>query len=222
MKILLIEKDVESIKRLRWRLEAVHHTVLVALDGHTGLELTRIPDLDLIISEMQLRGLSGIHILQTIRRENRHVKFVFYSEEANLETRTRAVYAGANDFIDKANTKAADWPALLQRFSPSDAATSLCMAELELNPLTHTVYGAGQPIVLEVREYQLLEYLLQHPNKVLSRKQLFGAVWNNSVLPNEKMVTRYMNSLREKVSSAIGPHLIHTIVGGGYLLKNLS
>ncbi len=223
MKILLIDNDMESITRLRWRLERDNHTVLVALDGYTGLELARLPDVGLVISEVRLRGLLGAHIIKTIRLENRHVPFVFYSAFTDSALRLRLIYAGANLLLEKAQSKTIDWSALIQQFTqPSDAPAWLRLADLELNRVSRTAYRSGHSLSLCVREFQLLDYMLSHPNQVVTREQLFRAVWSPANSPNQKLVMRYMGRLREKLAATVnGPELIHTVVGGGYLLKDI-
>ncbi len=223
MKILLIDNDMESIIRLRWRLEQDNHTVLVALDGYKGLELARLSDVGLVISEVRLRGLLGAHIIKTIRLENRHVPFVFYTAFTDPALRSRLIYAGANELLEKAQSKTIDWSALIQRFTPpGDAPAWLRLADLELNRVSRTAYRSGHSLSLCVREFQLLDYLLSHPNQVVTREELFRAVWSAANSPNQKLVMRYMGRLREKLAATVnGPQLIHTVVGGGYLLKDI-
>jgi two-component system, OmpR family, response regulator len=223
MRILIIEDEHKIAGALRRGLEQESFAVDVAYDADEGLASALTGEHDLIILDRMLPGLiEGVDICREVRANKLHMPILMLTAKDAINDRVEGLNAGADDYLVKPfafEELLARIRALLRR--PSDEiGTVLRVADLELDTITYRVSRADRPIRLSSREYALLEYLMRHPDRVLSKDTIISHLWDYDadVLPNTVEV--YIGYLRGKVDKPFdGPALIHTARGFGYKIS---
>ncbi len=225
MRLLLIE-DEEKVSRLIVRgLTSERFAVDVAADGSSGLELARAYTYDLIILDLMLPKLSGTEVLRQVRLNNPHVPVLVLTARDALDDKVTHFELGADDYLTKPFAFAeliVRVKALLRRGAAnqvSGRANVLRVADLELDRLTQQVRRAGQKIELTAKEYALLEYLMLHAGRVLSRTMIIEHVWDQSFDGATNIVDVYVRHLRSKVDEGHEQRLIRTVRGAGYVIS---
>lgn len=225
MRLLLIE-DEEKVSRLIVRgLTSERFAVDVAADGSSGLELARAYTYDLIILDLMLPKLSGTEVLRQVRLNNAHVPVLVLTARDALDDKVTHFELGADDYLTKPFAFAeliVRVKALLRRGAAnqvSGRANVLRVADLELDRLTQQVRRASQKIELTAKEYALLEYLMLHAGRVLSRTMIIEHVWDQSFDGATNIVDVYVRHLRSKVDEGHEQRLIRTVRGAGYVIS---
>jgi two-component system, OmpR family, response regulator len=220
MRILIIEDEHKIAGALRRGLEQESFAVDVAYDADEGLASALTGEHDLIILDRMLPGLiEGVDICREVRANKLHMPILMLTAKDAVSDRVEGLNAGADDYLVKPfafEELLARVRALLRRPS-EDIGTVLRVADLELDTVTYRVSRAERPIKLSSREYALLEYLMRHPDRVLSKDNIISHLWDYDadVLPNTVEV--YIGYLRGKIDKPFdGPLLIHTARGFGY------
>jgi len=157
-----------------------------------------------------------------LRRDQYKGPILILTALEGTKAKVAGLDSGADDYLCKPfafEELLARVRALLRRHTPSGHQASLRLADLELNLLTRKAYRAQQEVPLTSKEFALLEYLLRHPNRVLTRTEILEHVWDVHFDNNSNVIDVYINLLRKKIDSAFTPKLIHTVVGAGYILK---
>ncbi len=183
----------------------------------TGLDLAITEDYDLIILDLLLPGMTGITICKKLRSNNIHTPILMLTARGQLTDKVTGLNSGADDYL----TKPFAFEELLARIRalsrrPKHAmGTTLAVGDLSLDTSSFEVRRGGILIQLSSREFSLLEYLMRHPNKILTKDQIISHVWNYDadILPNTVEV--YIGYLRNKLGK---PALINTVRGFGYKL----
>lgn len=221
MRILVIEDEHKVANSIKKGLEQEAYAVDVAYDGEQGFDLASTEDYDVIVLDLMLPKMEGMEICQKLRKEeNIHTPILMLTAKGQLEDKINGLNAGADDYLVKPfafEELLARIRALTRR--PKQTINNLLTCQdLNLNPLTFEVIRAGQPIKLSKKEFCLLEYLLRHQDKTLTKNQIINHVWDYEadVLPNTVEV--YIGYLRNKVDKQFKnkPGLIQTIRGFGY------
>ena len=222
MRMLLIEDERKVADVVVRGLRAEHYAVDVAYDGDTGWHMASTCDYDIIILDLMLPGLSGVDVLKRLRRqENKSAVLVLTARDATAD-KVELFETGADDYLTKPFAFAellVRVKALLRR-PPTSRSHVLRVADLELDRLTQQVRRAGKRIELTSKEYALLEYLLAHAGRVLTRTMILEHVWDESFEGLTNIVDVYVRHLREKVDEAHEHKLIHTVRGMGYRLSD--
>jgi two-component system, OmpR family, copper resistance phosphate regulon response regulator CusR len=190
-------------------------------DGPSGLELARDNSYDLIILDVMLPGLSGLQILEILRKEKLKTPVLIVTARAQVDQRVRGLDAGADDYLTKPfaiEELLARVRALLRRGS-GEGTGLLQIEDLMLNPATREVTRGGQRIELTSKEYALLEYFMRNAGRVLTRPMIAEHVWNLDFDTFTNVIDVYVNYLRNKIDRGRERKLIHTIRGSGYVLK---
>lgn len=223
MRILLIEDEVKTIQSLRQGLEEHHWSVDIAYDGDTGRRLAMQNEYDVLVSDIIIPGINGLELCRQLRRDGVKAPILLLSALSETDDKVLGLEAGADDYLTKpfefrefmARIKAlARRPtALLQ---PDQV---LRFADLELHQEAKVVRRSGKVISLTPREYALLEFLMRHPGKVLSKTEIAEKVWDVDFDTGTNVVEVYVNYLRNKVDKGFGQRLIHTLFGQGYVLR---
>ena len=222
MKLLLVEDDRETAAYLRRALAEAGHTVDVAADGRDGLLLAAGEPYDVVILDRMLPKIDGLAILRTIRTSRVKTPVLLLTAMGGIDDRVEGLEAGADDYLVKPFAFAellARVNALARRPPPRDVKTVLHVADLEMNLLTRSVTRTGERIDLQPRELQLLEYLMRHAGRVVTRTMLLEAIWNFHFDPKTNIVETHMSRLRAKIQRGGSPELIHTVRGAGYCLR---
>jgi DNA-binding response OmpR family regulator len=223
MKILLVEDEPKVAAFLHKGLSEQTHAVDIATDGVTGLRLALSNPYDLLILDNLLPGLSGLEVCRQVRTQHASVPILMLTALGETDDKIRGLDAGADDYLVKPfafQELLARVRALVRRRPEAAAAAAvLQLADLTLDPGSKLVQRAGQPIQLTAREFSLLEYLLRHKGRVISRVDILEHVWETSFDTGSNVIDVYINFLRKKIDKDFTPKLIHTLVGMGYVMK---
>ena len=222
MKLLIVEDDKEAAAYLKRALSEVGHTVDVASTGRSGLMLAAGETYDVIILDRMLPEIDGLAILRTIRASGVKTPVLLLTALGGIDDRVEGLEAGGDDYLVKPFALAellARVNALARRPPTQEVRTELSVADLKLDLLKRTVTRGGQRIELQPREFQLLEYLLRHAGRVVTRTMLLESVWDFHFDPKTNIVETHMSRLRGKVDRGHAHELIHTVRGAGYVLR---
>jgi two-component system OmpR family response regulator len=169
-----------------------------------------------------LPRVDGLAILRTIRASGVKTPVLLLTALGGIDDRVEGLEAGGDDYLVKPFAFAellARVNALARRPPPLEVQTTLRVADLEMNLLRRTVTRGGKRIELQPREFQLLEYLMRHAGKVVTRTMLLEAVWEFHFDPKTNIVETHVSRLRSKVDRNQTAELIHTLRGAGYSLR---
>ena len=219
MKILVVEDEHKIANALRQGLQQESYAVDVAYDGEEGLNTALYDEYDLIILDVMMPGLTGYQVCQKLREAGNHTPVLMLTAKDQSRDIVQGLDTGADDYLIKPfsfEVLLARVRALLRR--PQDSLGEVLQArDLTLNTLSKEVKRGSSVISLSSKEYALLEYLLRNQNKVLSKNNIMGHVWDfdSDILPNTVEV--FITYLRAKVDRPFAePALIQTVRGFGY------
>jgi len=221
MRILVVEDETKVGSFIRRALEEESYAVDLCADGARGLELARDSSYDLIILDVMLPGMTGLQILETLRKEKLKTPVLIVTARAQVDQRVKGLDAGADDYLTKPfaiEELLARVRALLRR-GAGEGTGVLQIEDLMLNPATREVTRGGQRIELTSKEYGLLEYFMRNSGRVLTRPMIAEHVWNLDFDTFTNVIDVYVNYLRNKIDRGRERKLIHTIRGSGYVLK---
>jgi two-component system copper resistance phosphate regulon response regulator CusR len=223
MHILVVEDEVKMAEIMARGLKAEGYAVTTAQSARAGLELARSDRCDLIILDLLLPDSPGTELLRKLRQQQRSVPVLVVTARGELEVKAENFDAGADDYLTKPFAFAElvmRVKALLRR-SPTAINSTLKIADLEVDRLSHRVTRAGRRIELSPKEYSLLEYLVLNPNRVLSRTMIMDRVWDQSFEGLTNIVDVYVRQVRRKIDEGFEPKLIRTVRGIGYAIDPL-
>jgi DNA-binding response OmpR family regulator len=214
MRILVVEDEHKIANSIKKGLEQELFAVDVAYDGEEGYDLASSEEYDLIILDLMLPRLDGVSICKKLREESIHTPILILTAKGQIGDKVEGLDAGADDYL----TKPFSFEELLARIRAlirrphKTSGEILTVDDLSLNTRTFEVKRNEKMIPLSNKEYSLLEYLMRHPNLILTKDQIIAHVWNYEadILPNTVEV--YIGYLRNK----IGKDLIRTVRGFGY------
>jgi two-component system OmpR family response regulator len=222
MRILVVEDDPKIasfvVKGLKQSGFAVDHCG----DGEEGLVLARTTPFDVAVVDVMLPRLDGLTLVQTLRRENIQVPVLILSAKATVDDRVKGLQAGGDDYLVKPfafSELLARVQALIRRATKAPEPTRLTVGDLTLDLLTREVRRAGQKIELQAREFSLLEFLMRHAGRVVTKTMILEHVWDYSFDPQTNVVDVLVFRLRNKIDKDFPKKLIHTMRGVGYVLK---
>ena len=224
MHLLLVEDDERLARTLTRLLEEDRHVVEHAPDGRTALEFAEAADgLDAIILDLGLPDMSGLDVARRLRRERADIAILMLTARDTVGDRVTGLDAGADDYVVKPfayREVAARLRALARRASagPRRPEPRLVAGPIVLDEAAHRVTVDGRPVELSPREFSLLEVLLRHAGRVLTRDQLLDHAWPFSVAVTPNAVDAYVHYLRTKLGDAGGQ--IETVRGVGYRLAD--
>ena len=221
MKILVIEDDKIVGQYVRRGLEEQQHQADLTEDGMEGLRLASAGRYDLIVLDLRLPGMSGLEVLRMLRDRDVTSPVLVLTAQDAVDWKVQALRTGADDYV----TKPFSMEELLARVEalgrrPKEIRTPvLRLADLELDTATHEVRRGGRAIELTPKEYAVLEYLMRHPGRVMSRTLITEYAWDYHFDPGTNIVDVVINRLRKKIDTGRGPKLLHTVRGVGYVVK---
>ena len=223
MRILVIEDERKIAQAIADGLEDAGHEVAVADTGEDGFFRFVSQPCDLVVLDWMLPGRDGIEILETIRAEGRVTPVLLLTARDAVEDRVRGLDAGADDYL----VKPFAFPELLARIRAllrrgrMEQPLRLEAGDLAIDLITRRVTRAGEEIVLTLREYELLEYLVRHHEQVVSREMLARDVWQETsrATPLDNVIDVHMARLRKKVDPNPDERLIETVRGVGFVLR---
>jgi len=223
MRILVVEDEAKVARALKEGLERDDFQVTLAHSGEEGFFLANAEEFDLAILDLMLPDRDGIEVLRTLRKRGVQTPVLILTARDGLGDRVAGLDSGADDYLAKPFAFAellARIRALLRRGRP-EQAQRFQVGDLDLNVMTRQVSRGGQLIELTAREFDLLEYLMRHQGRIVSREMLSRDVWKETAraTPLDNVIDVQMARLRSKVDRDATSKLIHTIRGIGFILK---
>ncbi|GGE37131.1 DNA-binding response regulator [Agaricicola taiwanensis] len=222
MKILIIEDDAPAATYLVKALRESGHTATHAADGEEGLALARGESFDVLVVDRMLPKLDGLTIVERLREEGDRTPVLILSAMAQVDDRVAGLRAGGDDYLTKPyafSELLARVEALSRRTAPAAAETTYRVGGLELDRLSHSVTRDGQEIILQPREFRLLEYLMRYAGQVVTRTMLLENVWDYHFDPQTNVIDVHVSRLRSKIDKGFDRPLLHTIRGAGYVVR---
>lgn len=222
MRLLVVEDELSIANFVRQGLNEAGYAVDVASNGREGLDYALAAEYDVLILDIMLPKLDGIQLLRQLRHQGCKTPTLMLTARDTVDNRVEGLDAGADDYL----VKPFAFPELLARVRallrrpPLQASTVLQIGSLLMDTAKHIVERNGRLIDLSPREYAVLEYLMRHPNQVLTRTQIGEHVWNFDFYNQSNVVDVYIGYLRRKVDKPGEPSLIHTVRGVGYCLRD--
>lgn len=223
MRILLVEDDevIASfvIKGLKEAGFAVDH----ALDGETGLHLALNESYDVMVVDVMLPGLDGLSLIAKLRAEKKNIPVIILSARGSVDDRVRGLQTGSDDYLVKPfsfSELLARVQALIRRSTGAVDPAVLKVADLRMDLLRREVTRSGKSILLQPREFALLEYLMRNAGRVVSKTMIMEHVWDYNFDPQTNVVEARISRLRDKVNRGFQRQLIETVRGVGYVIRD--
>ena len=220
-KILLVEDEEKLARVVELELRYEGYEVEKAFDGREGLEKALSGDFDLVLMDIMLPSLSGMEVLRRLRRESQ-VPVIMVTARDSVVDKVSGLDLGADDYITKPfeiEELLARIRAALRKRPVRQESAVLTAGPLTMDPERHEVTVKGTPVELTRREFDLLRYLLENKEKVISRESLLDNVWGFDFVGETNAVDVYIRFLRAKIDEAFGIKLIHTVRGVGYVIR---
>ena len=221
MRILVIEDEKKIASFIKRGLKEEGHMVDVAYDGEEGYQMSGENDYDLILLDIMLPKRDGISLCRQLRDDGVTTPVLMLTAKDSIQDKVTGLDSGADDYLTKPfafEELLARIRALMRKHSP--LATKLQTGDLVLDMLSHRVTRAGKEILLTMKEYALLEYLMRNAGTVVTRTMITEHVWDIDFDTSTNVIDVYINYLRNKIDSGQQHKLIHTVRGRGYLLKD--
>lgn len=221
IKILLIEDDIKLAQFIEMELSCEGYEVKMAHNGLDGLTQARQFPPDIIILDWMMPGFSGVEICRRLRSTGSKVPIILVTARDDISDRVAGLDAGADDYV----IKPFSIEELLARIRSHIRRTKeenndvLAFEDLSLNRRTREVIRSLKEIELTVREFELLEYLMIHPQQVMTRDQILEKVWGYDFGGDSNVIEVYIRTLRQKLEIDNPNRLIQTVRGVGYVLR---
>ncbi len=224
MRILVVEDEHRIASAIKKGLEQERFAVDLAFDGQAGYDLASTEEFDLIVLDLMLPRLDGLSICKKLRQDGLHTPILILTAKGQIQDKVTGLDSGADDYL----TKPFSFEELIARIRAlsrrpkTTLSSNLTVSDLTLDVRNFEAKRQGKNIRLSGKEFSLLEYLMRHPNRIMSKDQIISHVWNydSEILPNTVEV--YIRNLRQKIDlpfPSLKP-LIQTVRGFGYKLDN--
>ncbi|MGH1352054.1 MAG: response regulator transcription factor [Methyloligellaceae bacterium] len=223
--LLLVEDDESVSSFLSEGLSAEGYTVDVCTNGNSALQIVTKQEYPILIMDRVLPDADGIHICTSLRDIGYNGHIIILTAKASVSDRIKGLRCGADDYM----SKPFDFQELLARLEALQrrearksipfSQTHISVGPLQLNLETHKVMYLGNTIALTKREFELLNFLMENNDKIVSRTQILQKVWGYNFEPGTKLVEVYIRYLRKKLDQEGQPSLIESLRGIGYRLK---
>jgi DNA-binding response OmpR family regulator len=221
MRVLVVEDDRAVGSFIRTGLTQEGYSVDLLDEGAGAGDQARVIDYDVVVLDLMLPGRSGFQVLRDIRAVKATLPVLILTAKDSVEDRVTGLDSGADDYMTKPFALAelsARLRALLRRGAPNE--TVLRLADLEMDTIRRKVRRSGTAIDLKPKEYALLEFLLRHAERPVTKSLIIEHVWDIHFDSISNVVEVHINSLRNKIDRTFAPPLIHTIRGVGYVLTD--
>jgi two-component system, OmpR family, response regulator len=222
MKVLLVEDNERVAQFVRKGLTEESHIVDHSDNGRDGLFLAASSQYDVMILDRMLPGgIDGLCIVEALRRTVNKTPILILSALAEVDDRIRGLRAGGDDYLTKPfalGELSARLEALVRRSQGTGIQTALSVADLRMNLLSHKVTRGEEHIQLQPREFKLLEFLMRHADRVVTRTMLLENVWEHHFDPQTNVIDVHVSRLRQKIDEGFDRPLVHTVRGVGYRL----
>ena len=223
MRILVVEDDGKIASFIVNGLKQSGFSVDHASDGEQALSLCRVVTYDAAVLDIMLPKLDGLSVLRRLRQDKNLIPVLILSAKASVDNRVTGLQAGGDDYLTKPfafSELLARVQALIRRAEQTAEPTSLSVGDLWMDLLSRQVTRTGQPIELQSREFALLELLMRHPGRPVTKTMILEHIWDYSFDPQTNVVDVLAHRLRAKLDKDFPAKLIQTIRGVGYVLKS--
>jgi len=221
MRVLVVEDEKNVANIIRRGLEAERCEVHIAADGEEGLKLAMEGPFDLILLDWMLPKRDGLSVVKDLRLQKNITPILMLTAKDSLKDIVAGLDSGCDDYLCKPFTFTvliSKMRALMRRSELARGA-ELRFADLRLNPVTHRVWRKDTELHLRGKEYEMLEYFMRNPNKVVTRQMIARHVWDCTVDNGSNVIDVYINYLRKSIGRGADKKLIHSVRGLGYILK---
>jgi two-component system, OmpR family, response regulator len=223
MRLLIIEDDRDAADYLVKAFREVGHVADHAGDGEDGLGLALDGLYDVLIIDRMLPKRDGLSVIDTLRAQGIETPVLILSALGQVDDRVKGLRAGGDDYLPKPYSFSellARVEVLARRRSGRGEETVYRVGDLELDRLSHRVMRGESEIVLQPREFRLLEYLMKHAGQVVTRTMLLENVWDYHFDPQTNVIDVHMSRLRSKIDKGFARPLLHTVRGAGYVIRD--
>jgi len=222
MKFLVVEDNARVADFVCKGLKESGHTVDRADNGRDGLFLASSEKYDAIVLDRMLPGgIDGIGIIEALRRTGNKTPILILSALADVDERIKGLRAGGDDYLTKPfafGELEARLDSLVRRSQNTDVQATLAVDDLRMDLLAHKVTRGDTPIQLQPREFKLLEFLMRHAGRVVTRTMLIENIWDYHFDPQTNVIDVHISKLRQKIDAGFERTLLHTVRGVGYRL----
>ena len=221
MRVLVIEDEKKVANFIKLGLEDEQYIVDVCNDGLEGYEKIMNSHYDLILLDVMLPGKDGFSILRDVRESGIETPIIMLTARTSTEDRITGLDLGADDYLPKPfsfDELAARIRTIIRRSNP-EKTTKIRCGDLVLDTISHVAYRMGVEIDLTSKEYSLLDYLIKNKNRILSRSTITEHVWKHNFDPESNIIDVYIKRLRAKIDIDSANHIIQSIRGVGYRLR---
>jgi two-component system OmpR family response regulator len=223
MRILIVEDDRDAADYLVKAFREVGHVADHARDGEEGLELALAGRYDVVIVDRMLPKRDGLSVIGTLRERGIDTPALILSALGQVDDRVKGLRAGGDDYLPKPYSFSellARVEVLARRRSGRGEETLYRVGDLALDRLSHRVTRGDTEIVLQPREFRLLEYLMKHAGQVVTRTMLLENVWDYHFDPQTNVIDVHISRLRSKIDKGFARPLLHTVRGAGYVIRD--
>lgn len=224
MRLLIVEDDAEAAAYLVKAFREAGHVADHAPDGLDGYAMAQGGGYDVLVVDRMLPRMDGLSVIRSLREQGETVPALILSALAQVDDRVKGLRAGGDDYLPKpyafSELLARVEVLSRRRGAPASEPTSYRTGDLLLDRLAHRVTRAGEEIVLQPREFRLLEYLMKHAGQVVTRTMLLENVWDYHFDPQTNVIDVHVSRLRSKVDKGFEHPMIHTIRGAGYMVRD--
>lgn len=223
MNILLVEDDLRVSELIKRGLDEQGFNTTQAYDGLTGKKLILTQEFNLLITDIILPKINGLDLCKEIRNLKPELPILMLTALGTTDDKIEGFDAGADDYLVKPfemRELVARIKAILKRSLKNKSGNILKFSDLEMNLKTKIVKRNNKELNLTLKEFKLLEFLLQNQGRVISRKEIAEKVWNTHFDTGTNFIDVYINYLRKKVDKEFDNKLIHTKSGMGFILKS--
>jgi two-component system OmpR family response regulator len=222
MRVLIAEDDDETAGFVERGLAELGHVTLRVTNGEAALHHGTIENFDVIVLDRMLPGIDGVGVVRIWRAAGLKTPVLMLTALGGIADRVEGLEGGADDYLVKPFAfveLAARLNALLRRPAMSDVATRLVIGDVTLDLLTRQVERAGRQILLQPREFALLEQLMRHAGRVVTRTMFLELVWDFHFDPQTNIVESHLSRLRSKLNNGFEHDPIETLRGIGYRMR---
>jgi DNA-binding response OmpR family regulator len=223
MRVVVVDDEQRLVELIGRYLAEFGISIVRCHDGPSGLEASRRPGVDAVVLDLMLPGMSGVEVCRTLRKEGNDVPVVMLTARGAVPERVAGLEAGADDYLVKPfalEELHARLKAVRRRRTAGPDDHRLTLGDVVLDPLEQRVWVAGEELTLPRREFAMLASLLAEPGHVVSRQQLFDAVWDDEVDIRSNSLDVHMSRLRHRLASS-AQVTVTTLRGVGYRIEQV-
>ena len=222
MRILLAEDDAEAAAFIERALGELGHVVTRAATGEDALHVGVTGTFDVIVLDRMMPALEGLDVLRRLRASGVRTPVMVLTAKGGIADRVDGLDAGADDYLVKPFAMAefvARLNALMRRPPITDVVTRLEVGDIALDILRREVTRAGRPVHLQPREFSLLEFLMRHAGRIVTRTMFLEEIWGFHFDPQTNIVESHLSRLRSKLREGFTSDPIETVRGAGYRMR---